>query len=370
MSYGGRTTRGTGTSPLGRVVDLRSDTVTLPTAEMRAAIAGAALGDDVYGEDPSVHRLEAMAAELLGKEAAMLVPSGTMGNLAAMLAHAPRGTRVVCGAESHIYNYEAGGAAALGGLIYDPLPNDQGGGLEEGELDRALARSDDEHRAPPGVLCLENTHNRCGGAVLSPAVLADAHSRARAAGVPLHLDGARIFNAAIALGVEVRALSRHADSVLFCLSKGLAAPVGSLLVGPQAFIGRARRARKLLGGSMRQAGVIAAAGIVALTTMTARLANDHRRARMLAAGLAAIPGVRVRTATPESNMVFFDLSALEVCNAAAVARLQEHGVKLGVMGGALRAVTHLDISDADIEHTLQAVTAIAADASAEGVRPS
>ena len=337
-------------------IDLRSDTVTLPSPAMREAIARAELGDDVYGEDPTVTRLEALAAELVGKEAAVLVVSGTMGNLAALLAHGQRGQRVICGDECHIYYYEAGGASALGGLIYQTLPNAADGTLPLDLVRAALVSSSDVHRAPPGIFCLENTHNRCGGTVLPLAYLEAAHALAREAGVPLHLDGARIFNAAIALGVEARAITRHVDTVQFCLSKGLAAPIGSLVAGSRDFIARVRRARKQLGGGMRQAGVIAAAGIVALTEMVERLADDHANARLLAAGLAAIPGLRIAPGRVQTNLVRFELVAEHVAPVDVLAGLRTRGVLMSGMGGRfLRAVTHYGIHAADVNQAVAAV---------------
>jgi threonine aldolase len=349
--YGERT----GRKAHAEVIDLRSDTVTLPSQAMREAMARAELGDDVYGEDPTVNRLEAMAAELVGKEAAVLVTSGTMGNLASLLAHGQRGQRVVCGDECHIYYYEAGGASALGGMIYHTLPTDAGGALSLDAVREALAPTSDAHQAPAGVLCLENTHNRRGGTVLPPDYMAAAHAVAQEAGVPLHLDGARVFNAAVALGVDVRALTRHVDSVQFCLSKGLAAPVGSLVAGPRPFVERVRRARKMLGGGMRQAGVIAAAGIVALSEMIERLDEDHTNARRLAAGLAAIPGLHIDLARVQSDIVRFELTCDGLTAASFLQAMREHGVLMGGMGGrTLRAVTHYGIGAAEIERVIAA----------------
>lgn len=340
------------------LIDLRSDTVTLPSPAMRDAIAEAALGDDVYGEDPTVNRLEELAAATVGKEAALLVPSGTMGNLAALLAHCNRGESVLLGDESHIYVYEAGGASALGGLVYRPLPTLPDGTLDGAALEAALATpADNPHFALPGVVCLENTHNRCGGAVLRPEYLAHVRQLAGARGLPLHLDGARVFNAAVSLNIDVRELTAHVDTVQFCLSKGLAAPVGSVVAGPRPFVERARRIRKMLGGGMRQAGVIAAAGIVALTEMVGRLADDHANARMLAEGLAALPGVQLDLARVQSNIVIFATPSADAAG-RLVAGLRERGVLLIGMGGSLvRAVTHYGITADDIQAALAAAQA-------------
>jgi threonine aldolase len=336
-------------------IDLRSDTVTLPSAAMREAMARAELGDDVYGEDPTVNRLEALAAELLGKEATVLVTSGTMGNLAALLAHSGRGERVICGDECHVYQYEAGGASALGSLIYHTLPTTPDGTLPLDRVTEALSATDDSHKAPAGVLCLENTHNRCGGTVLPLRYMEEAHAAAREAGVPLHLDGARVFNAAVALGVDVSVITRLADSVQFCLSKGLAAPVGSLVAGPAAFVQRVRRARKMLGGGMRQAGVIAAAGIVALTEMVERLNEDHANARLFAEGLAAIPGISVDLARVQTNIVRFELQPDGPAPSTLLAALRERGVLMGSMGGrAMRAVTHYGITADNVQAAVAA----------------
>jgi threonine aldolase len=340
-------------------IDLRSDTVTLPSPAMREAMARAELGDDVYGEDPTVNRLEAMAAEIVGKEAAVLVSSGTMGNLAALLAHGRRGERVVCGDECHIYQYEAGGASALGGMIYHTLPTAPDGTLPlELVRDALLPAGDDGHKAHPGVFCLENTHNRCGGTVLPLAYLEAAHAAAHKAGIPLHLDGARVFNAAVALGVDVKAITRHVDSVQFCLSKGLAAPVGSIVAGPAPLIGRVRRARKMLGGGMRQAGVIAAAGLVALTEMVERLDEDHANARLLAEGLAAVPGITVELERVQTDIVRFELAPGGPAPAAFLGALRARGVLMGAVGGrAVRAVTHYGISADDVRAAVAAVAA-------------
>lgn len=338
------------------MIDLRSDTVTLPSPAMHEAIARAELGDDVYGEDPTVNRLEALAAERVGKEAALLVTSGTMGNLIALLTHCGRGQRAIIGNESHIYNYEAGGASALGGIVYHPLATLPNGTLDSAALDAATQRTDDSHASPPGVVCVENTHNRCGGAVLTPAYLASVHNLTQERSLPLHMDGARVFNAAVAQNVDVRELTQHVDTVQFCLSKGLSAPVGSILAGPQATIAQARRVRKMLGGGMRQAGVIAAAGIVALTEMVERLAEDHANACLLAEGLAGLPGIHLDLQRVQSNIVIFELAAEAALDPASyIAALREHGVLMSRMGGQrVRAVTHYGIGAEDIHSAVAA----------------
>jgi threonine aldolase len=293
---------------------------------------------------------------MIGKEAAVLVPTGTMGNLSAVLAHGGRGERVILGDECHIYRYEAGGASALGGLIYHALPNRADGTIDLDAMRAAAAASDDSHQSPPGLICLENTHNRCGGVVLPISYMAAAHAIAQEHGLPLHLDGARVFNAAVALGVDVRAITQHVDSVQFCLSKGLSAPVGSLVAGTRPFIARVRRMRKLLGGGMRQAGVFAAAGVVALREMVDRLADDHANARTLAAGLADLPGLSVDMNLVQSNIVRFELYTERLSVDDLLAGLRERGVLMGGMGGKLvRAVTHYGIGEDDIDRAVQAI---------------
>lgn len=331
-----------------RILDFRSDTVTVPTEAMRRAMAAAEVGDDVYGEDPTVNRLQELAAERMGMEAGLFVPTGTMGNLAAVLAHCQRGDEVILGDQAHTYIYEAGGLAALGGVVPQVLPN-----LADGSLDlervAAAVRPDDAHFARTRLLTLENTHNRCGGTILSPAYTRAAAETAHQHGLVLHIDGARIFNAAVALEVDVRDLSAPADSVTFCLSKGLAAPVGSLLCGTREFIARAHRARKQLGGGMRQAGVLAAAGIVALQEMVERLGDDHRRARTLAQALAEAPGLAVELLEPPTNMVYFGLEKPER-GPALQAACQTAGLLYGAAGGGrYRLVTHHGLEDADIQ---------------------
>src|SRR6267143_2328308 len=276
---------------MARTVELRSDTFTLPTDSMRRAMAAAEVGDDVWDEDPTIHRLQERAAEMVGKEASLFVPSGTMGNLCALLTHTESGQEVLVEGESHIFHSEVAGASVVGGLQLRPLETPDG--RLQPEQVRAAIREPDIHQPPTGLLCLENTHNRRGGTCLSAAQTQALSEVARDGGFPVHLDGARVFNAAVALGVDVRDLTRPVDSVMFCLSKGLSAPVGSMLAGSRDFIERSRRIRKMLGGGMRQAGVVAAAGLCALNEMVDRLAEDHANARRLAEGLLGVPGVDI-----------------------------------------------------------------------------
>jgi threonine aldolase len=336
-------------------IDLRSDTVTQPTPEMRRAMAEAEVGDDVFGEDPTINRLEAMAAERLGKEAALFVPSGTMANLAAVLTHCGRGDEMILGDLSHTFLYEAGGAAALGGVHPRTLPTAPDGRLDLQAIEDAI-RPDDVHFPTTRLVCLENTHNRCGGAVLDAHYLRQVGELARGKGLRLHIDGARIFNAAAALDTPVRELAAPADSIAFCLSKALCAPVGSLLCGTSEFIQAARRTRKQLGGGMRQAGILAAAGIVALETMPGRLAQDHRRARALAQGLMAQSGLDVENPEPASNMIYFRLTPAAGLDAAELRdRLKSEGVLIHPVGShRVRLVLHYWIDDAGVEATLSA----------------
>jgi threonine aldolase len=342
-----------------RTIDLRSDTVTLPTPEMRRAIAEAALGDDVYGEDPTINRLEQLAARRVGKEAAMLVVSGTMGNLCALLAHCGRGEEAIVGDESHIYNSEAGGASALGGVAYHVVANGPNGELPLAAVEGAIRNASDSHNASTRLICLENTHNRCGGVVLAPAYMHSVAKLARGRGLALHLDGARLFNAAVALGVDASAIAGHVDSVQFCLSKGLSAPVGSILAGDAGFIARARRVRKQVGGGMRQAGIIAAAGIVALEQMVDRLAEDHTNARTLAEGLASFPQLDIDLDTVQTDIVIFKLRDERWTPDSFARALAERGLRIGGMGyGRIRAVTHYGIEAGDIEEALEIVRSV------------
>ncbi len=336
-------------------IDLRSDTVTKPTPEMREAMAKAQVGDDVYEDDPTVNRLQEMAAEMLGKEDALFVPSGTMGNLLALMVHCQRGDEVILGDQSHIYLNEAGGMAALGGIYPCPVRNQPDGTLALDDL-RASIRTEDVHHTITRLICLENTQNICGGVPLSAAYTQSVGELADANGLSLHIDGARIFNSAVAQNVSVRDLVAPADSVMFCLSKGLASPIGSMLVGTQKFIKRARHLRKMLGGGMRQVGIVAAAGILSLETMIERLDDDHARARTLADGLRQLKGLEVDSGSPSTNMVYFNLVENVQLSADQVTeKLKERGILVSPDSEKrFRLVTHYWIDDAGVERTVRA----------------
>lgn len=331
-------------------IDLRSDTITRPTAAMRDAMATAEVGDDVYGEDPTINALEAAAAARLGKAAAMFVPSGTMANLAALLTHCTPGDEVLLGDQAHIVRAEVGGGSRLGGLMLTTLPNLADGGLDPDQIRHAV-RGANVHHPPTTLLALENTHNFCGGTVLSLETTRIMTEVAQELGLRTHMDGARIFNAQVASGVPAAQLVETVDSVSFCLSKGLSAPVGSLLCGSEAFIARARKVRKMLGGGMRQAGILAAAGLVALEEMVDRLAVDHANAKRLAEGLAAL-GYDVRVSDVESNIVVVPVDD----SAAFQRRLAERGVLATVLSDRLgRLVTHSDVTASDIDEALNRI---------------
>ncbi|TET51775.1 MAG: low-specificity L-threonine aldolase [Anaerolineales bacterium] len=336
-----------------KVIDLRSDTVTLPTPAMREAMYKAELGDDVFGEDPTVNRLQEMAAERMGKEAALLLVSGTMANLVSLLTHCGRGDEVIVGDASHTMLYEQGGMAALGGIVPWPIPNQPDGTLRLDDIAGAI-RADNVHVPRTRLICLENTHNIRGGTPLSAAYTSQVAELAHERGLRVHLDGARIFNAAAALGVHALELVKDVDSVMFCLSKGLCAPVGSVLCGSADFIAEARRSRKVVGGGMRQAGVLAACGIVALEQIVGRLGEDHARAKRLAEALAEIPGVEV--APVSTNIIFFSLTGPKAKPTKEVERgLAERGVLIiGGLGGRFRAVTHYWVDDDGIDQAIKA----------------
>jgi len=337
-----------------RVVDLRSDTVTLPTREMLEVIPRSPLGDDVFREDPTVNRLEEMAAKKVGKEAALLVTSGTQGNLTSLMTHTKRGDEVILEAESHMYYYEVGGLSALGGVMARTVKGTMGV-LDPRDVESAI-RPADIHCPPTTLICLENTHNRAGGVAVSPSQIRAVADVARRHGISTHMDGARVFNAAVALGVDVKELTREVDSVMFCLSKGLGAPVGSLVCGTSEFVERARRVRKMLGGGMRKAGVIAAPGIIALEKMVDRLRDDHRNARLLAEGLARITGISVNMKTVQTNIVVFDISGTGMNTKQLISKLNERGVKaISFSEKLMRMVTHWGIEREDVEYALDVV---------------
>lgn len=336
------------------LLDFRSDTVTRPTAAMRQAMADAIVGDDQYGEDPTVNRLEALAAQMVGKEAAVYVPSGTMGNVSAMMARCGRGDEAILGDESHIYWFESGSPAALGGITQFILPTEVDGTIDPTRIELAI-RVDRSGYPRTQVICIENTHNRRSGRVLPLSYMREVAQISSRHNVPVHLDGARIFNAAAALGVGVPEITAHVDSVQFCLSKALAAPVGSVVAGSADFIERVRRQRKLLGGAMRQAGVIAAAGIVALETMVDRLPEDHVRAKRLAASLARIAGVTLDPEGVQTNIVVFQVDG-SVDQTELAERLKERGLLVSNYGAVgLRMVTHVDVDDADVDKALDII---------------
>ncbi|MBN8944196.1 MAG: aminotransferase class I/II-fold pyridoxal phosphate-dependent enzyme [Rhizobiales bacterium] len=340
-------------------IDLRSDTVTRPTEAMMAAMAQAPLGDDSRDGDPTVGRLEQLAAQLTGKDAALFVPSGTMGNLVALMSHAQRGSQVLVDAGAHLLTSEMGGLVAIAGIVPQVMPS-RLGRMDEAAVATALTAGHAPGRLAPGLVWLETSHNDAGGLVLPLDHVARLGALARRHGVPLHIDGARLFNAAVALGVPAATLAGPADSVMFCVSKGLSAPVGSLLAGSQAFVARARALRRMVGGSLRQSGVIAAAGIVALETMIGRLAEDHRMARRLASGLAAIDAGLVETSLVETNIVKVDLAASGLDAATWTSRLATSGVLVQPRGGAqLRLVTHRHIDAAAVDMALSAFAEVA-----------
>jgi len=341
-----------------KTIDLRSDTVTLPTPAMREAINNAELGDDVFGEDPTTIQLEKMAAERMGKEAAMLVVSGTMGNLVCILTHCRRADEVILGDRSHTFLYEAGGMSALGGIHPHTIVNQPDGTMRLEEIQAAI-RGDNVHFPRTRLICLENTHNRCNGAALGLEYMTAVAALANDRDLMVHLDGARIFNAAAALQVDVKELTRYADSVTFCLSKGLSAPVGSVICGSKEFVAEARRNRKILGGGMRQCGIIAAAGITALEEMVDRIADDHVNAQRLAQGIARIQGLSIEPERVKTNIVYFDIVSRQIKAEELLSQLGSKGIKILLLGPSrFRAVTHYGISAEDIDLTLTTLAEI------------
>ena len=333
------------------MIDLRSDTVTLPTEEMRNAMATAVVGDDVMGEDPTVNQLEKMAADLAGMEASLFVASGTMGNLVSVLAHCDRGDEVVLGDKSHLYRGEAGGISVLGSVSFKPLHNQEDGTIDINQLFESIS-PDDFHFPKTKVIALENTQNHCGGAVLLPEYVEKVSNFTNKHGLLLHMDGARIFNAAVYLGLNLSTLLENVDSVSICLSKGLSAPVGSLVCGSDEFISKARRIRKMLGGGMRQAGIIAAAGIIALEKMVDRLSEDHINAKKLAVGLSKIPNIGIDIDQVQTNIIFFKIK--EVSELKLASLLENKGVKIYPRKPKWRIVTHSGITSTDVDIVLDA----------------
>jgi len=344
-----------------KLIDLRSDTVTKPTPAMRRAMMDAEVGDDVYGEDPTMNLLQERAAEIFEKEAALFVPTGSMGNQIAVKLHTRPGAEVVIEERGHIYNYEMAAMSAISGALARPVKSADGSGLLEwGDIEAAIHANDAPYYvAPTKLIALENSHNLAGGAVMTRERTEELCAQAHRLGIPVHLDGARIFNAAVSLNESVAALARPADSVMFCLSKGLGAPIGSMLLGTKDFINEARAWRKLLGGGMRQAGVIAAAALVALEESPARLADDHRNARRLAEGLAEIEGVEVDLRRVITNIVIFDVAETNLDANTVCAELQKRGVLASAFSQRrIRMVTHYDVSRDDIDRALAALQSV------------
>ncbi len=335
-----------------KMIDLRSDTITKPTESMRRAMASAEVGDDVFGEDPTVVRLEELAAERLGKEAALFVASGTMGNLVSQLVHCNRGEEVILGDEAHIFTSEQAGASTLGGISLRIVPNQPDGKIRPEDIVAAI-RPEDAHCPKTRLVALENTHNRCNGHPLEVDYMNTIGELAKKFGLKFHVDGARIFNAAVALGVTAKELVKEADSIQFCLSKGLGAPVGSMVCGSLAFVKEARRARKVLGGGMRQAGVLAAAGIVALTENVDRMADDHENARKLAEGLAELDGISIDPEKIKTNIIFFTITKPCLTPEMLAKQLAAEGVRVGPKPpDQMRAVTNYHITSDDIDDAL------------------
>lgn len=348
-----------------RIVDLRSDTVTLPTEEMLEAIRNAELGDDVYKEDPTVNRLEEMAARKMGKEAALLVPTGTMANLVSVTSNTARGDSAILEADAHIYWYEVGGISAIAGVLALPVKGEMG--VMNPEDIEAAIRPRSVHQPPTTLVCIENTHNRAGGTIVAPDQIGAISKVAKEHNLKLYMDGARVFNAAIALKVDVREFTRHVDNLMFCLSKGLSCPIGSVVVGSEEFIEKAKKVRKIVGGGMRQAGIIAAPGIIALEKMIDRLEDDHRNARFLAEGLTSIRGIDVDLRTVQTNMVMFDVGGLDAGADRFVSKLRERGVLALNLGKTrIRMVTHRGIEREDVEMAIAAIESVAKEIESRG----
>ncbi len=335
-----------------KISDFRSDTVTKPTENMRLAMAKAEVGDDVFGDDPTVKKLEELGAEKIGKEASLFVPSGTMGNSIAVKVWTNELEEIILEERSHIYNMESTHITFISRVIPRPLPSNRG--VMNPELVEKAIRKPALHIPRTSLICIENTHNYWGGAVIPLENFKDLREIANKHGIKIHLDGARIFNASIASGIPVKEYTKYADSVMFCLSKGLSAPIGSLLAGSKEFIAKARRIRKLLGGGMRQVGVIAAAGIISLTEMIDRLAEDHRRAKRLAQGICNLPGIELNPEHVETNIIFLRFNHPRISLQEFLNKLKERNILALGLAGQIRLVTHKDINDEDIEKAIKA----------------
>ena len=335
-----------------KTIDLRSDTVTLPTSEMMDAINSATLGDDVYVEDSATLELEALAAKITGKESALLVSSGTMGNLICNLVHADRGTEVIMGHQSHTFLYESGGISAYGGIHSHQLQNNQDGTIDIDQIKNAI-RVDDVHFPVTSLICIENTHNKCHGYPLELDYINEVCSLAHGNNIKVHMDGARLFNACAALDITADTILKNVDSVTFCLSKGLSAPIGSVICGSNDFIIEARRIRKSLGGGMRQTGIISAAGIVSLNTMTSRLKDDHRNAKHLAQSLSTLEGIELNLDLVQTNIIYFNFNHPRISSGELVSHMQSQGIIFSDYNGKhCRLVTHNNISSHDIENVI------------------
>ncbi len=341
------------------MIDLRSDTVTKPTAAMRKAMAEAEVGDDVYAEDPTVNLLQERAAEIFEKEAALFVPTGSMGNQIAVKLHTNQGDEIIIEERGHIFNYEMGTPAVVAGVMIRPVKSQTGSGiLTWAEIESALHVNQSYYACPTGLICLENSHNLAGGTVMTATHCAEICDKAHEIGIPVHLDGARIFNASVALGESVAELSKNCDSVQFCLSKGLGAPVGSMLLGTKDFIEEARVWRKRLGGGMRQVGVLAAAGLIGLTETPKILYRDNENAKRLAEGVANLKNVAIDAEKVATNILIFDVTSENIFASEICARLKEQGILASAFGNSIRMVTHYDVSSEDIENTLQVLSSI------------
>ena len=339
-------------------IDLRSDTFTQPTSAMREAMANAEVGDDVFEEDPTLKKLEMLAAKKTGKESALFVPSGTMGNLISVLSHCQRGDEVLLGDRSHIFLHEVGGISALGGVHPRTLPNNQDGTLPLSLLEQSI-RHEDIHSPITRLICLENTHNFCQGSPISPEYMDKLGDLAEKYGLKVHLDGARLFNAAVALDIDVEVLTKRVDSVMFCLSKGLSAPVGSIVCGEQGFIQRARKFRKMVGGGMRQAGHLAAAGLVALKSLTERLKDDHLHAKFLAEQLASFEGIELDQNSVKTNIIFFKLNHPRIDEDLFLRMLEANSIKILMTDpGIFRAVLHREITREQVEAVAKIIQSV------------